>query len=309
MFPKRLFARVQLSRLDRIVTYMMDAARIQKATILGAGTMGNGIAQVCAQAGMDSVLFDVSGEALARGLESIESMLQKAVEKGKKTSEQADTALGHIRPSSDLADAVNETDLVIEAVPEDLDLKKTVFAQIEEMVSPSTLLATNTSSLSIDAIGASLVSPERFLGMHFFNPVPVMALLEVVRGDKTGSQWLDLAVAIGVRLGKEPIVVRNSPGFASSRLGIAFAIEAIRMIEEEVASPEDIDQAMVLGYRHPMGPLRLTDLVGLDVRLGISEYLASTLGERFQPPALLRRMVEEGKLGQKSGEGFYRWDS
>ena len=288
---------------------MAKVEGVNKAAVLGAGTMGHGIAQVFAQAGMEAVLFDVSSEALAKGLVGVEAMLDKAVSLGKTTQENADGTLARIRPSVDLEDAVRGADVVVEAVPEKLELKRNVFKQVEAAVGSGVLLATNTSSLSIDAIAAGLTHPERFLGMHFFNPVPVMALLEVVRGEGTGDEWVELAVALGGRLGKEPIVVRNSPGFASSRLGIAFALEAIRMVEEEVASPEDIDQAMVLGYRHPMGPLRLTDLVGLDVRLGIAEYLASTLGDRFDPPALLKRMVEEGKLGRKSGEGFYRWDS
>ncbi len=288
---------------------MAKVEGVNKAAVLGAGTMGHGIAQVFAQAGMEAVLFDVSSEALAKGLVGVEAMLDKAVSLGKTTQENADGTLARIRPSVDLEDAVRGADMVVEAVPEKLELKRNVFKQVEAAVGSGVLLATNTSSLSIDAIAAGLTHPERFLGMHFFNPVPVMALLEVVRGEGTGDEWVELAVALGGRLGKEPIVVRNSPGFASSRLGIAFALEAIRMVEEEVASPEDIDQAMVLGYRHPMGPLRLTDLVGLDVRLGIAEYLASTLGDRFDPPALLKRMVEEGKLGRKSGEGFYRWDS
>ena len=288
---------------------MVQAEGINKAVVLGAGTMGHGIAQVCAQAGMEAVLFDVSSEALAKGLAGVEAMLDKAVSLGKTTREEADDTLGRIQTSADLEDAVKGADLVVEAVPEKLELKREVFKQVEAAVGHGVLLATNTSSLSIDAIAEDLAHPERFLGMHFFNPVPVMALLEVVRGQDTGDEWVELAVALGGRLGKEPIVVRNSPGFASSRLGIAFALEAIRMVEEGVASPEDIDQAMVLGYRHPMGPLRLTDLVGLDVRLGIAEYLASTLGDRFDPPTLLKRMVEEEKLGRKSGEGFYRWDS
>jgi len=288
---------------------MAQVEGINRVAVLGAGTMGHGIAQVCAQAGMEAVLFDVSSEALAKGLAGVEAMLDKAVSLGKTTREEADETLARIRPSADLEDAVKGADMVVEAVPEKLELKRDVFKQVEAVVGSGVLLATNTSSLSIDAIAEGLAHPERFLGMHFFNPVPVMALLEVVRGDDTGDEWVELAVALGGRMGKEPIVVRNSPGFASSRLGIAFALEAIRMVEEGVASPDDIDQAMVLGYRHPMGPLRLTDLVGLDVRLGIAEYLASTLGDRFDPPTLLKRMVEEGKLGRKSGEGFYRWDS
>ncbi|MGI9625221.1 MAG: 3-hydroxyacyl-CoA dehydrogenase family protein, partial [Longimicrobiales bacterium] len=199
-------------------------------------------------------------------------------------------------------------DLVIEAIPEVMDLKTKLFNDISGFVSDDAILATNTSSLSVTELSEAVTGPSRFLGLHFFNPVHIMSLVEVVRGRDTSEETLDRSLAWVRRLAKEPIVVRDSPGFASSRLGIALGLEAIRMVEAEVASPEDIDKAMELGYRHPMGPLRLTDLVGLDVRLGIAEYLHRTLGsEAFRPPGLLERMVEEGKLGKKSGQGFYDW--
>jgi 3-hydroxybutyryl-CoA dehydrogenase len=180
-------------------------------------------------------------------------------------------------------------------------------AQIESVVADDCLIASNTSSLSITKISAGMNHPQRFLGMHFFNPVPLMALLEVVVGEQTDSVNCDLAVELSKRLGKEPIVVRDSPGFASSRLGVSIGLEAMRMLEDGVASAADIDKAMELGYRHPMGPLRLTDLVGLDVRLSIAENLYKKLGDRFTPPQILRDMVAKGKLGKKSGEGFYTW--
>jgi len=198
---------------------------------------------------------------------------------------------------------------VIEAIPESLDLKRTVFGKLAAAARPDVLLASNTSSLSITRIAEVVKGPERVVGMHFFNPPPVMKLLEVVRGERTSPATVELAVGLGRRFDKEPIVVKDSPGFASSRLGVCLGLEAIRMVEEGVASPEDIDKAMELGYRHPMGPLRLTDLVGLDVRLAIGDALCKELGtDRFRPPELMRRMVREGKLGQKSGQGFYRWD-
>ena len=280
---------------------------MKTAAVLGAGTMGHGIAQVCAQAAMEVRLFDVSADALEKGIGGIRRMLDKAVDKGKVERADADAAVARVTTSTDLAEACSEADLVIEAVPERLDLKKEVFRKAEQATGPDALLATNTSSLSINRIAEALDCPERFLGLHFFNPVPLMALLEIVTGDQTSPAALQTARDLATRLGKQPVVVRDAPGFASSRLGIAIAMEAIRMVEEEVAEPADIDRAMELGYRHPMGPLRLTDLVGLDVRLGIAEYLASTLGDRFAPPQLLRDMVAEGKLGKKSGQGFYSW--
>lgn len=285
----------------------MDASRFARAAVLGAGTMGHGIAQVCAQAGLEVRLFDVSPAALERGLRGIESFLAKGVEKGKLAAADAAAVRARIGGASVLAEACAGADVVIEAAPEQLGLKRSLFVEAAAAAPPGALLASNTSSLSIGAIAAGLPEPERFLGLHFFNPVPLMSLLEVVRGPSSSDATVDAAVAFARRLGKDPIVVKDSPGFASSRLGVAIGLEAIRMVEEGVASPADIDKAMELGYRHPMGPLRLTDLVGLDVRLGIAEYLARELGARFEPPRLLRQMVAAGKLGKKTGEGFYRW--
>ena len=196
---------------------------------------------------------------------------------------------------------------MIEAVPEDLERKRALFAELDG-AAPGAVLATNTSSLPVAAIAAAVADPSRVVGMHFFNPVHLMRLVEVVVHDRTGAATREAVLAAARRMGKEPIVVRDSPGFASSRLGVALGLEAIRMVEENVASPEDIDRAMTLGYNHPVGPLRLTDLVGLDVRLAIARHLHHALGDaRFAPPALLERMVAEGKLGQKAGRGFYPW--
>lgn len=290
------------------MTQSVDASRFARATVLGAGTMGHGIAQACAQAGLQVALYDVAAEPLARGLQGIDRFLAKGVEKGKMKAEDAAAVRGRITGSTDLAQACAGAQVVIEAVPENLDLKRRLFGDVERAAGPDVLLASNTSSLSISAIAGGLRRPERFLGMHFFNPVPLMALLEIVKGAQTSAAAVAAALELGRRLGKEPIVVQDAPGFASSRLGVAIGLEAIRMVEEGVASAADIDKAMELGYRHPMGPLRLTDLVGLDVRLGIAEYLTRELGPRFEPPRLLRDMVAAGKLGKKSGEGFYRWD-
>jgi 3-hydroxybutyryl-CoA dehydrogenase len=287
---------------------MKEATALSTAAVLGAGTMGHGIAQVCAQAGFEVRLFDVADAPLEKGLAGIRGMLDKAVAKGKADAAEADAAFARLRGTTSLEEACAGCDLVIEAVPEKLALKREVFAAVERAAGPEALLATNTSSLSVGAIAEALERPERFLGLHFFNPVPLMALLEIVTGSRTDAAVTAVAQELGRRLGKEPIVVRDAPGFASSRLGLALGLEAIRMVEQGVASPADIDKAMELGYRHPMGPLRLTDLVGLDVRLGIAEYLAGELGPRFEPPQLLRDKVAAGELGRKSGQGFYRWD-
>jgi 3-hydroxybutyryl-CoA dehydrogenase len=197
---------------------------------------------------------------------------------------------------------------VIEAVPERMELKQSIFRELEENLADDAILATNTSSLPISEIASPLRVPERLVGMHFFNPVHIMKLVEVVRGERSSDEAVTATMDLARRMGKEPIDVKDSPGFASSRLGIAIGMEAIRMVESGVASAEDIDKAMVLGYGYPMGPLKLTDLVGLDVRLSIAEYLAESLGERFQAPQLLRDMVGRGELGKKSGQGFYAWD-
>ncbi|HEX9885532.1 MAG TPA: 3-hydroxyacyl-CoA dehydrogenase family protein [Longimicrobiales bacterium] len=285
-------------------------ATVNVVAVLGAGTMGHGIAHVCAGAGCGVRLFDVDVDAVAAGVARVRANLDRGVELGKVTPEDRQATLARLRPVTAVADAVAGADLVIEAAPEAMDLKKALFALVEAAAAPDALLATNTSSLSIGSLAEGLRAPERFLGLHFFNPVHIMKLVEVVWGPATSDAAREAGVAFVRRLGKEPVVVRDAPGFASSRLGIVLGMEAIRMVEQGVASPADIDRAMELGYRHPMGPLRLTDLVGLDVRLGIAEYLHETLESvAFEPPELLRRMVAQGKLGRKSGQGFYDWET
>lgn len=281
---------------------------IRLVAVLGAGTMGHGIAQVCAAAGCEVRLYDVDAGAVARGSERIRANLDKGVALGKVAAADRDAALARLRTTTSVADACAGVDLVVEAAPESLELKAELFREVDAAAPREALLASNTSSVSIAALAHSVSNPERFLGIHFFNPVHVMALVEVVWGAETSEEARDAGVAFARRLGKEPIVVRDAPGFASSRLGVVLGLEAIRMVEEGVASAQDIDRAMELGYRHPMGPLRLTDLIGLDVRLGIAEYLHRTLdSEAFRPPELLRRMVAEGRLGKKSSNGFYDW--
>jgi len=283
---------------------------INRVAVLGAGTMGAGIAQVCAQMGCDVALYDVEDALAEKGRGRIEAFLQKGVEKGKVEPGDMDAALGRVRPTSDFARATADADLVVEAVPENLELKRKIFGNLAETAPATAILATNTSSLPIGDIARGNPAADRIVGMHFFNPVPLMKLLELVVGGDTAAETVDAARGFGERLGKEVIVVRDAPGFASSRLGICLAMEAIRMVEQGVASPEDIDRAMVFGYGHPMGPLKLTDLVGCDVRMAIGEHLAAALdAPHFRPPELLRNMVADGKLGKKSGRGFYEWTS
>jgi 3-hydroxybutyryl-CoA dehydrogenase len=282
---------------------------VGRAVIVGAGTMGAGIAQVCAQAGMRVSLQDVALDLAERGLARIADGLAGQVAKGRMAEGERAALLGRIACVVDPAAASRDADLVVEAAPESMDLKLDLFRRVSAAAPSHALLATNTSSLSITRIAEAVDHPARFLGLHFFNPPPVMKLLEIVRGARTSAETVDLARGLALRLGKDPIVVRDSPGFASSRLGLALGLEAIRMVEEGVASAGDIDKAMELGYRHPMGPLKLTDLVGVDVRLAIAEHLARELDDRrFAPPPLMRQMVSEGRLGKKSGRGFYRWE-
>jgi len=282
---------------------------IQNILVIGAGTMGHGIAHVAAQAGYHAYLFDVSSDAVEAGLARVAANLAKGVEKGKVTAEARDAAVAclHAAPT-DLAEAAKTADLVVEAVPEVMALKHNIFKTLDDAAPAHAILASNTSSLPIAGIAEVTGRPDKVVGMHFFNPVHLMKLLEVVRTAATSDETLAATREVGEALGKTCVVVKDSPGFATSRLGLALGLEAIRMVEEGVASAKDIDTALELGYRHPMGPLKLTDHVGLDVRLGIAAYLAGALDDRrFDPPQLLRDMVADGKLGKKSGQGFYDW--
>lgn len=270
--------------------------------------MGHGIAQVCAMAGCSVRLVDVADAAVQRGLDAIRKNLDKGVDRGKVTDGARKAALANLIGSSDLDGALHGADLAVEAVPEVMDLKKRIFKRLDEGAGPEAILATNTSSLSVSEIAAATGRPERVIGMHFFNPVHIMRLLELIEGEKTDAEVVKRARAFAERIGKTPIVAQDRPGFATSRLGIVLGNEAMRMLEEGVASAEDIDTAMKLGYGHPMGPFELSDLVGLDVRLEVSDYLHRELGgAHYAAPEILKRLVAEGKLGRKSGEGFYRY--
>lgn len=281
---------------------------IETIAVIGAGTMGHGIAQVAGASGFRVILRDVDRESLSRGIRSIEKNLAKGVQLGKLTDEDFDRTLQQIHGTMSLEDC-GAAQLIIEAAPEKLDLKREILRELEVASDHQFIFASNTSSLSITEIARGSRRPENVIGMHFFNPVHLMRLVEVVVGKETAETTVQSVTDVGRKMRKEPIIVKDVPGFASSRLGVALGLEAMRMLEQGVASAQDIDTAMELGYNHPMGPLKLTDLVGLDVRLSIAEYLHRELGsEAFRPPEVLRRMVSEGKLGKKTGTGFYDWN-
>jgi 3-hydroxybutyryl-CoA dehydrogenase len=273
--------------------------------VLGGGRMGAGIAHAFVLAGSRVAVVERDDDSVRMARGRVLATLMTSVER-EATKEPLEDLTARVGFGTDLA-AFADAALVVEAVPESLELKVDALSRVEAAVSPLAWLASNTSSISITTLANSLVRPERFLGLHFFNPVPPSKLVEIVVGEKSADELVIAAQGWVAALGKTPITVKDVPGFASSRLGLALGLEAIRMLEDGVASAEDIDAAMSLGYGHPMGPLKLTDVVGLDVRLGIAEYLHAMLGERFAPPALLRDMVERGELGRKSGKGFYEW--
>ncbi|MDJ0394782.1 3-hydroxyacyl-CoA dehydrogenase family protein [Rhodococcus sp. G-MC3] len=288
------------------MTFLEEPTSIPaKVGVVGGGRMGAGIAQVFAQLGSQVVIAEAADQQAA--LERVSTGLTRAHERGKLDG-APDEILSRVSTVAGPDELPADLDLVVEAVPEIPSLKVEVLALVDKSVSSSTVIASNTSSISIAELGAALSDPTRFIGMHFFNPVPVSELVEIVRAPETSPDvvtkvrdWVSL-------LGKSEVLVNDSPGFATSRLGVSLGLEAIRMLEEGVADAESIDRAMELGYKHPMGPLRSTDLVGLDVRLAIAEHLASTLGDRFTPPQLLRDTVARGELGRKSGKGFYDWE-
>ncbi|MDE0953197.1 MAG: 3-hydroxyacyl-CoA dehydrogenase family protein [Candidatus Poseidoniales archaeon] len=284
--------------------------QVRTVTIIGAGTMGSGIAQVCAQSGWETKLFDAFPESLEKGIASIDKFWNKGIEKGKTTIEEKEEWSSNLKFYTDLTQAVEGTDLVIEAVPEIMKLKKEIFVQLEKIAPKNAILATNTSSLPISSIANATTCPERIIGMHFFNPVPIMKLLELVRHKKCSEETIAAAKLIGETMGKETILVEDVPGFATSRLGVVLGNEAIRMLSEGVASASDIDSAMKLGYKHPMGPLELSDLVGLDVRRDILNSLADSFeDESYLPHPLLNALVSEGSLGKKTSKGIYNWTS
>lgn len=281
----------------------MTPKNLQRVGVLGGGRMGAGIAHAFLAAGARVSVVDISDDAARAARERVAKAVRGSIERGAPGTEAA--WLERLGVSCEVADFA-DCELVIEAVPESMELKLKAFADIAA-VAPGAVIATNTSSLSVTELAGSV--DNEVIGLHFFNPVPASKLVEVVVAESTPALLADAARNWVDALGKTAVVVRDAPGFASSRLGVAIALEAIRMVEEGVASPRDIDNAMVLGYKFPVGPLELTDIVGLDVRLGIAEYLESTLGERFAPPKLMREMVARGELGRKSGRGFYDYDA
>lgn len=281
---------------------------MKHVTVVGAGTMGHGIAQVAALAGYETTLTDVDPRAVEHALERIATNLEGGVQRGKVAAADAAAARDRMHSAPSINQSVQNADLVIEAIVEDLTAKQRLFEQLTRHTESSTILATNTSSLSVADIAAATDRPDRVVGMHFFNPVHIMKLVEVVRHQTCADETVEAVRGVALRMGKEPIVVKDVPGFASSRLGVVLGLEAMRMVEQGVASAEDIDKALELGYGHPMGPLKVTDLVGLDIRLAIAEYLHETLkSPHYAPPDILRQKVSEGQLGKKSGKGFYQW--
>ena len=276
--------------------------------VLGAGTMGHGIAQVTAMAGHQVRIRDIEEEFVEDGLAAIDANLDEGIERGKVTEAEAEATRDRLTGTTSLEEAVTDADLVIEAVPEDIDIKHETVSEVESHVDSETLIASNTSSLSLTEIANTLEQPERAIGLHFFNPVHIMELVEIVVPEQADEETVASANEFVEDIDRTPVEVMDSPGFASSRLGVTLGVEAMRMVQEGVASPRDVDTAMELGYNHPMGPVELGDVVGLDVRLDILEYLREELGERFKPPQILKRKVRAGKLGKKTGEGFYVWE-
>lgn len=278
---------------------------IKKIGVLGAGLMGNGIAQVCAQAGYEVVMRDIEQRFVDKGMETIKNNLTRDVSKGKKTQADADAILKRIKPTLDLKEAVAEADLVMEVVIEVMEVKKKVYAELKGLVKPSAYIFSNTSSLSVTAMAAATDRPERFLGAHFFNPVPVMKLLELVKGYETSAETIEAAVAWGKKLGKEVVVVNDAPGFAVNRITSPMLNEAFFALGEGIATAEDIDRAVVFGMNHPIGPLALGDLVGLDTLLHVMETFHAEMGDKYRPAPLLVKLVRAGRFGRKTGKGVY----
>jgi len=277
--------------------------------VIGAGTMGRGIAYAAALGGYRTILEDVMPENLASGTAWIKRALEEGVTRGKVNAADATAALSRIETVSTVEAACRESDFLIEAVPEEMELKLELYTLFDKFARPNAVLASNTSSLSIAEMAEMTYRPELCVGMHFFNPVPKMRLIEIVRAPKTSDETIATCREVGARMGKEVVVVKESPGFITSRVNALIGNEAFAMLEAGLASPEDIDKAVKLGLNHPMGPFEMVDLVGLDVRLRILEYLHSTLGEKYCPNALLKKLVAEGRLGRKAGRGVYNYDN
>ena len=275
--------------------------------VIGAGTMGRGIAYAAALGGYRTILEDVMPEMLAKATGWITQAFEEGAKRGKVSAEEAAAAPKRIMTASSVEDACRQSDFLIEAVPEEMELKLELYTLFDKFAKPNAVLASNTSSLSITEMAEMTYRPELCVGMHFFNPVPKMRLIEIVRAPKTSDETIAACREVGTRMGKEVVVVKESPGFITSRVNALIGNEAFAMLEAGLASPEDIDKAVKLGLNHPMGPFEMVDLVGLDVRLRILEYLHQTLGEKYRPNELLKKLVAEGRLGRKTGRGVYEY--
>ncbi|MHA2296558.1 MAG: 3-hydroxyacyl-CoA dehydrogenase family protein [Candidatus Hodarchaeales archaeon] len=278
--------------------------------VLGAGLMGNGIAQTCAQAGYDVYMRDIEDRFVEKGMNTIRRNLERGIKKGKITQDQVEEIISRIHGTIDIEEAVKDADVVIEAIIENEDLKKKVYSEIDAITKPEAIFASNTSSISITAMASATKRPEKFIGMHFFNPVPVMRLVEIIKGYLTSDETYLLIDELSKKIGKETVLVNEAPGFAVNRLLVPFMLEAIFAIQEGIASVPDLDKAIQLGLNHPMGPLTLLDFVGLDTTLYIADYFFSEFKDsKYRAPALLRKMVRAGTLGRKTGRGFYDYST